>query len=86
MVYMKEDSSLDIERINKLPVEEFMDRMGDLTPIQVKEYLSQLQISQSHEPMQPVKVNYDRSDKRSGIDAKEFLFNLSIKIREQWFH
>ena len=29
MTFLKEDGSLDIERINKLPLEEYMNAMGD---------------------------------------------------------
>ena len=31
MVLLKKDGSLDIERINSLPLEEYMDVIGDLT-------------------------------------------------------
>ena len=42
MVILKEDGSLDIERMNSLPLEEWMDEVGDLTQEQVEEYLSKL--------------------------------------------
>lgn len=29
MAFLKEDGSLDIERINSLPLREFMEAMGD---------------------------------------------------------
>ena len=38
MVYLKEYGSLDIERINSLPLEDYMDVIGDLTKEQYKEY------------------------------------------------
>ena len=56
MVLLKEDGSLDIERINNLPLKEYMDAMGDLTQEQVEEYLSKLPINESNEPMQAIKV------------------------------
>lgn len=31
MVYLKEDGSLDVERINNLPIEEFMEVVGEMT-------------------------------------------------------
>lgn len=40
MKYLKEDGSLDIKRINQLPIEEYMDVVGDLTEEQYKEYRS----------------------------------------------
>ena len=40
--YLKEDGSLDVERINKLPIEEYMDVMRDLTQEQIEEYISKL--------------------------------------------
>lgn len=58
MALLKEDGSLDIERINNLPFEEYMDAMGDITQEQVAEYLSKLPANESNEPMRPVEVNY----------------------------
>ena len=40
MALLKEDGSLDIERINKLSLEEYMHEMGTLTQEQVNEYVS----------------------------------------------
>ena len=54
MALLKEDGSLDIERINKLPIAEFMDEIGDLTEEQIKEYKSKLQISESNEPVHSI--------------------------------
>ena len=54
MVLLKEDGSLDIERINKLPLEEYMYMMGDLTQEQVREYVTKLPINESKEPMKAV--------------------------------
>ena len=31
MALLKEDGSLDVEHINKLPLEEYMDTIGDLS-------------------------------------------------------
>lgn len=38
MALLKEDGSLDIERINKLPIIEWMNFMGELTDEQFEEY------------------------------------------------
>ncbi len=77
MAYLKEDGSLDIERINSLPYEEYMDAMGDLTQEQVQEYLSKLPIDESNEPMRAVVVDYPMEE--DGVDAKEFLNNQRKK-------
>ena len=78
MALLKGDGSLDVERINKLPLEEYMDVMGDLTQEQVKEYLSKTPIDESKEPVCPIKVNYTINDllKCGCVNAKEFLNNL----------
>lgn len=83
MIPLKEDGSLDIEGINKLPFEEYMDTMGDLKPTQVQEYLSKLQIKESQEPMHAIKVNYGREDERSGVDASELIQNLRARCKSQ---
>ena len=71
MVYLKENGELDIERINKLPLEEYMDMMGDLTQEQVKEYVSKLPLNESTEPIKPVVVNYPMEE--DGVDLGEYL-------------
>ena len=47
MALLKEDGSLDIERINKLPIEEYIKEIGTLMEEQYKEYLSKLPINES---------------------------------------
>ena len=71
MKYLKEDGSLDIKRINQLPIEEYMDVVGDLTEEQYEEYLSKLPINESNEPIRIIKVNSPR-----GIDANEVINNI----------
>ena len=71
MAILKEDGSLDFERINKLPLEEYMEEMGTLTQEQVKEYISKLPINESKEPIQPVVVDYPMEE--DGVDAEVFL-------------
>lgn len=73
MVFLKEDGTLDIERINRLPLEEYMNTMCELNHSQLEEYLSKLPDDESHEPMQAIKVNYGRDDERSGVDMDEYL-------------
>ena len=71
MKYLKEDGSLDIKRINQLPIEEYMDVVGDLTEEQYEEYLSKLPINESNEPIRIIKVHSPM-----GIDADEVINNI----------
>lgn len=77
MAYLKEDGSLDIERINSLPLREYMDAMGDLTQEQVEEYLSKLPFDESNEPMQASTVDWLTEEEL--VDAEEFLNNQRKK-------
>ena len=52
------NGSLDVERMNSLPLEEWMDEMGDLTQEQVEEYFSKLPINKSNEPVRAIEVDY----------------------------
>lgn len=81
MAYIKEDGSLDEERINKLPYEMYMEVMGTLTEAQVNEYLSSLPINESKEPVQAVKVNYTLEDEleQGAVIASDYIKN---KMRE----
>ena len=78
MVFLKEDGSLNIERINKLPLEEYMDMMGDLTQEQVREYVTKLPINESKEPMKAVIVDYTLEEEieRGGVIAEDLINNL----------
>ena len=62
MALLKEDGSLDIERIRKLPLDEKLHEMGSFTKEQVEEYFSKVPISESHKPLKPVKVDYSMED------------------------
>ena len=83
--YLKEDGSLDVERINKLPIEEYMDVMGDLTQEQIKEYVSKLPINESQEPIRAVVVDYtmeEEIERGTAVDADDFL----NKMREKYLN
>lgn len=77
MAFLKEDGSLDIERINSLPYEEYMDAMGDLTQEQYQEYLSKLPLNESKEPVRAITVDWPIEEE--WVDAKEFLNNQRKK-------
>ena len=60
MEYLKEDGSLDVERIRNLPLEEKLRVIGRFTREQVEEYFSKAPVC--HGPIKPVKVNYKMED------------------------
>lgn len=55
---LREDGRLDIERINSLSHEEYMDVLGSLSEEQEEEYIKSIPPNESHEPVLPVKVDY----------------------------
>ena len=85
MALLKEEGSLDIERINNLPLEEYMEAMGDLTEEQIKEYNSKLPLSESNEPMMATEVDYSFDDAiQSGrmVNAEAFINNLKRRCKK----
>lgn len=62
MEYLKEDGSLDIERINGLPFEEFVKVADSLTKKQMEEYSSSAAVNESDEPI-----------KKSVVDVRKLL-------------
>lgn len=76
MALLKEDGSLDIERINSMQFEEYMNEMGTLTREQVEEYLSKIPINESKTPMKAILVE---SIEKYGVDAEDFLNNMREK-------
>ena len=75
MALLKEDGSLDIERINKLPLEEHMKEVGSLTREQFKEYISSIPLNEGKTYPRAVRV-----DQIHGVDADE----LMNKMREKY--
>ena len=78
MALLKEDGSLDIERINQLPIEDYMKEIGELTEEQYKEYFSKLPINEGKIPMHAIEVDYPMET--DGEDAEEFLNKQRKKI------
>ena len=76
MALLKEDGSLDIERIKSMQFEEYMNEMGTLTREQVEEYLSKIPINESKTPMKAIVVE---SIEKYGVDAEDFLNNMREK-------
>lgn len=80
MKFLKEDGSLDIERINQLPIKEYMDAMGDLTQEQISEYISKLPINESNEPMRAMNVD---SSFDMGVNADEVINNIRNMCKQK---
>lgn len=85
MALLKEDGSLDIERINNLPYEEYMEEMGTFTQEQVKEYISKLPINESVEPVTAIEVDYTLEDEleKGAVLADDLLNKLREKLRRR---
>lgn len=61
--FLKEDGSLDVERIRKLPIEEKDREIGIFTREQMKEYISKLPINETMQnTIKVVKVDYTMED------------------------
>ncbi len=82
MVFLKEDGSLDIERINALPLLEYADMMGDLTDEQMNEYIAKQPINESKGPKRIVHVDFTGEEAiQRGImvDAEDVLNKMKEK-------
>lgn len=79
MALLKEDGSLDVERIDSLPLWERVKEIESLNPFQFKEYESKKIIKETREPVRIIEVDYGFDDIRSGVDAEEFLNNLDAE-------
>ncbi len=81
MVFLKKDGSLDIERINNLPYEKYMEMMGSLTESQINEYISTIPINESNELVQSVSVDYSLEDEleKGAVIADDY---IQKKLRE----
>lgn len=81
MAFLKEDGSLDIERINSLPLREYMDAMGELTQEQVQEHLSKLPLNESKEPVRAITVDWPIEEE--WVDADELINNLGKRYEKE---
>lgn len=83
MALLKEDGSLDVERINQLPIDEYIDEIGNLTNEQFEEYTSKRPINESKETTQAIFVDYtlDEDIERNGlVEVDEFLDRIMDNI------
>lgn len=81
MALLKKDGSVDVERINQLPLEEYMKEIGVLNEEQYREYLATLPLNESKECTRAVEVNYTLED---DIARGSMLFeDLINKLRDK---
>lgn len=83
MALLKEDGSLDIERINKLPIEDYMEEIASLNKKQYNEYISTLPLNESHEQVKNVKLDctIEEDMKRNGA---VLVYDLLTEIRKKY--
>ena len=83
MALLKEDGSLDIERINKLPIEDYMEEIASLNKKQYNEYISTLPLNESHEQVKSVKLDWtiEEDMKRNGAVLVD---DLLTEIRKKY--
>ena len=83
MAFLKEDGSLDIERINKLPIEEYMEVIGDLTKEQYEYYQSKTPINEGPTKVVEFLPLYELIERGIGVDADIFLNNLREELKRK---
>ena len=74
MALLKEDGSLDIERINNLPREERMREIGSFTREQFQEYLSKTPINEGYTHTRVIKF-----DKPMGVNLSDVIRKIRSK-------
>lgn len=82
MALLKEDGNLDIEWINKLPLEEWMDVIGGMSKEQFDEYNSKTPLNESNEPIRAIEVDYTLEEEleRGAVIASDYIKNKMRKL------
>lgn len=83
MALLKEDGSLDVERINQLPIDEYIHEIENLTNEQFEEYTSKRPINESKETTKAIFVDYTLEEdiERNGlVEVDEFLDKIMNDI------
>lgn len=82
MVYLKEDGSIDVERINRLPLKEWMDMVAEMTEEQYAYFESKTPLNESEKPYTGVILDDELFERieRECIKAEE-VFKLKDKNR-----
>lgn len=85
MKYLKEDGSLDVDRIDTLPLEEYTNVMGKLTQEQLDEYFSKQPLNESKGPTRPIYVDYTLEEEleRGAAIAKDYLNKMREKYEKK---
>lgn len=83
MVYLKEDGSLDIEKINNLPLEDFTRVVESLTEKEYSYFASNQMINECIEPVRTINVDYTLEEdiQRNNIVIVDDFLN---KMRENY--
>ena len=81
MALLKEDGSLDIERICALPIEEHIKEIESLTKEQYEEFLSKSEPYTCPGPTKAIMVDYPMEE--DGVDAEEVINNLRKKYEKK---
>lgn len=81
MALLKEDGSLDVERIKRLPLEEHKKEIGSFTREQYKEYLSFLPINEGteHTKAVPNSRTIEEALASGYVNATERINNIGKK-------
>lgn len=81
MVPLKEDGTLDIERIDRLPIEEYTMEINSFTLKQRDYYFSHLPTNDNHQKTVGVKFHpFDEVIEMGlGVDAEKFLHEMRCK-------
>lgn len=83
MVLLKEDGSLDIERINRLPIDDYMEVVGGFTEKQYNDFFTKQPINEGKEPVKVILVEdtIEKDAERCGmVNFDEFI----NKMREKY--
>ena len=80
MIPIKEDGKLDIELINKLPMDDYMDVMSSLSESQIDYYMAHTPMEPSTGPVIPIPEEDDIRDLGWGVDAKKLLDQMKRKL------
>jgi hypothetical protein len=78
MALLKENSCLDIEYINNLPLNEWAKVIQNLTKKQFNEYFSNQPINENKECPRYILINYSMEEEK-GVDALQFLNKMKNK-------
>ena len=80
MIPVKEDGKLDVELINKLPLDDYMEVMGSLSSSQFDYYMANTQMEPSTGPVKPILEKDDIIDLGWGVDAKKLLDQMKRQL------